>query len=59
MFQFLENVRNDVRHLLTNDWLLFTAPGQKGAGLCFGEMGQRSPPYGQEGSGLDPTGPLI
>lgn len=52
-------VCNDGRHLLINKWLLLAALGQKGAGLCFGEMGQRSPPYGQAGSRLDPTGPLI
>lgn len=36
-----------------------TAPRQEGAGLSFGEVGQRSPPHGQAGSGPDPSGPLI
>lgn len=63
MFQFVFfhqlNVHNDVMHIMINKRLLPTAPGQKGSGLCFGEVGQRSPPHGQAGSCLDPSGPLI
>lgn len=53
---FSKQIDANVTHTLL---VLSAAPCQEGPGLCFGQVGQRSAPHGQEGPGLDPPGSFV